>query len=327
MDSERVQVRAFALLVVLITLAGCSGTAADVVPTETGSAFVPGEVTDSTGAVEGVVVDTALQPLENATVQLLQANKEGSVVQETLSTVGGAFAFSLVSPGDYRVRAALEGFGFASRLVSIEAGTSSKVQLTLDETASTDPYLMTFIKSGYLSCSVAAVFFPTQNRCPGDEANGNSSIRFDVPEGFAFLVSESQWDAPGEELSQYFYARYRNETSGDNETRSVLDLWGPSILRSTFRPGELKAAVNPQTGALIVNAPVPTGAFNLTVTSYYAGRYADELDQTANPLCRPIYSRCAGVGATAGLRYQQFVSIFIFGVPEDVENYSAIPEG
>lgn len=320
------QGRAFALVIVSLTIAGCTGTAAELTNTDAPTEFVPGEFTDSTGAVEGIVVDTAFQPLENATVQLLQANKEGTAVAEVRSVVGGAFAFSLVTPGDYRLRATLEGFGFASRLVSIDAGATSQVQLTLDKTASTDPYLMTFIKTGYLSCAPATILFPINNRCPGDEPNGNSTIRFDIPQGFAFLVSESMWDAPGEQLSQYFYARYLNETSGENETRSVLDLWGPSVLRSTFRPGELKATTNPQTGALIVNAPVPTEAFNLTVTAYYAGRFADEINQTANPICRPIYSRCAGVGMTVGLRYQQFLSIFIFGVPDDVENYSAVPD-
>lgn len=309
----------------MITLAGCAGTSAEISPTATANDLVAAEATDSLGAIQGVVIDTSFQPLENVTVQLVQANKEGTLVEATTSTVGGAFAFSLIEPGDYRVRGSLEGFGSASRLVNIEAGVTSNVQLVLDQTASTEPYLMTYIKSGYLSCAFAAILFPTENRCPLD-TNGNSSIRFEIPDGFAFLVSESQWDSPGEHLSQYFYARYRNETSGRNESRSVLDLWGSSVLRSTFRPGELKATVNPGTGALIVNAPVPTTAFNLTVTSYYAGRYSEELNQTANPACRPIYSRCAGIGATAGLRYQQFLSIFIFGVPDDVENYSAIPD-
>jgi hypothetical protein len=46
----------------------------------------------------------------------------------------------------------------------------------------------------------------------------------------------------------------------------------------------------------------------------------------ANPACRPVYSRCAGIGVTLGLRYTQYLSIFIHGVPDDVEAYSAVPD-
>lgn len=315
-----------ALAMLALAWAGCVGTSAMETPEDTGSSLGPAEVTATTGAVEGIVVDRSFQPLPNATVQLLTADKSGGLVAETTSGESGAFVLSLLEPGNYRLRASLVGFGNASRLLTVEAGSARSVQLTLDEAASTEPYLLTFIKSGYLSCAPATIIFPINNRCPGDEANGNSTIRFDLPEGFRFFISESQWEAPGEDLSQYFYARYLNETSGENETRSILDLWGGSVLRSSFRPGELKAAVNPQTGALIVNAPVPTKAFNLTVTSYYAGQLSDEINETANPLCRPIYSRCAGVGITLGLRYYQFLTIFIHGVPDNVEEYSAIPE-
>jgi hypothetical protein len=320
----RASLASFAFL--LMTLAGCAGGASEPAPAAAQQDFAGVEFDDSTGAIEGTVIDTGLQPLENATVQLLRADKGGTLVGETLSTLGGAFGFSRVEPGAYRVRATLDGFGSASRLVTVEAGATESVRLPLEDSASTDPYVMTFIKSGYLSCAAATIVFPTNNQCPGDEAIGNATIRFDIPEGFLFFISETQWEKPGEHLSQYFYARYLNESSDKNETRSILDLWGGSVLRSSFSPGELKATVNPGTGALIVNAPVPTKAFNLTVISYYAGQFSEEINQTVNPVCRPVYSRCAGIGVTLGLKYQQFLSIFIFGVPDDVEHYSAVPD-
>lgn len=305
-----------------VILSGCAGASGAIEPAGPADAALdPADISATHGAVIGTVVDTSLLPIQNATVTLATAGKDGVNISAATTNGGGAFGFSLLEPGSYRLRAGHPDFGNGSVLVSVSAAERTSAQILLDELASDDPYLVTLIKNGFLSCAAGTLIAPTNNRCPGDQ--GNSTIRFEIPDGFRYFLSESEWEGQ-EELSQYFYSLVRNGTR--NESRTIKDLWGRSVLSEHFRPGEAKTTGNPGTNTLITNAPVPAKAFRLTVTAYYSGFFGEELNQTLNPVCRPVYARCAGVGVTLGLRYTQYLTIFIHGVPDDVEEFSAIPD-
>jgi hypothetical protein len=311
----------------IVLAAGCVGSAAVGAGATTAPSVAPLEVTETKGAIDGIVADESILPTANATIHLLTTDQPPKVLAQTASDASGHFAFSLIAPGTYGVRATATGFANGSALAHIVAGEVLRVQIILGQAPAQDPYIITIVKVGYLSCAVGTIIAPTNNRCPTDTMN--ATIRFDIPEGFRYILTESQWPKSDEELSQYLYT-FTSKRNADgtftNESKTMDDIWGKSILRAGYRPGEVKPKPQLSSNALITYAPVPKGAFRLTVTSYYAGLYAEEINHTAYPVCRLIYDRCAGVGVTLGLKYHQYLSIFIFGAPTDVDRYSAVPD-
>ncbi|HVS15392.1 MAG TPA: TonB-dependent receptor [Thermoanaerobaculia bacterium] len=80
-----------------------------------------------TGIIEGVVRDAAGNPLPAVVVSLAGPRGEQSVVTDGV----GFYRFSLLVPGDYRVRAEMDGFQPASANVSATAGGRATADLSL----------------------------------------------------------------------------------------------------------------------------------------------------------------------------------------------------
>ncbi|GAB2987440.1 outer membrane beta-barrel family protein [Mucilaginibacter puniceus] len=64
----------------------------------------------ATAQVSGSIVDTKNQPVDYATVSLVKATKDSTVVKGTLSSATGTYKISQVAPGTYVIKATSTGF-------------------------------------------------------------------------------------------------------------------------------------------------------------------------------------------------------------------------
>ncbi len=80
-----------------------------------------------TGVVSGTVTDPSGAPLPGVTVTLTGDRGEKSAITEN----DGAYVFALVTPGDYVVRAVLEGMGEAQSAALVTAGARASIDLKL----------------------------------------------------------------------------------------------------------------------------------------------------------------------------------------------------
>lgn len=80
----------------------------------------------TTGNIEGVVLDNNKQPLPGVTVEVTSPALQG--VRSTQSDVNGKFRFPALQPGEYKLTAALQGFA-ALEQTGIIVGISRTVTL------------------------------------------------------------------------------------------------------------------------------------------------------------------------------------------------------
>lgn len=143
-------VRVVAPLVLLLTalLAGCAG---DPAPAQEPApeAFKDVQVTDTTGAIRGVVFDETITPLAGVVVALTAgANRT--------TDADGAFVFNGLEPGDYFLQASKPGYVAVQQSVSVTAGNKeppiTKIRLSIDANA-LKPYYQEYIFDGFIQCS------------------------------------------------------------------------------------------------------------------------------------------------------------------------------
>ena len=137
----------YGLVVVLVAnvFAGCISEAEST--SEGATQGGPATFDDVSGAIEGTVTDTELQPIVGALVGILRSD----LIQEDLTAVTdemGAFSFSNVPPGQHTLAASGLGFASASRSIDVEAGTVISASIILDKLASVAPYGVTEVLTG-----------------------------------------------------------------------------------------------------------------------------------------------------------------------------------
>lgn len=159
-------VRWWAVLCVALCLplAGCAAN--DTPP----PAAVPGsvehvEVTDTTGAIRGVVTDLAIKPIAGVKVSI--AGQAVSV--ETVDD--GGFVFTGLEPGDYFLTAEKPGFQATQTSTSVEAGDAEPavLRIALQALAETLAYANLQVWEGFIQCAVSAVIVAGQVCGPLDD--------------------------------------------------------------------------------------------------------------------------------------------------------------
>ncbi len=141
-----------ALFLTACVLAGCtdppSATAQEAEP----AAFEEVEVTDTTGAIRGVVVNEAIVPLAGANIALTGLS---SAPNQTTDDQG-AFIFNGLEPGTYFLQASLAGYFTVQQSAEVVAGDReppvTKIQLLADRAA--QPYTQSLKWEGFLACGV-----------------------------------------------------------------------------------------------------------------------------------------------------------------------------
>ena len=144
--------RPVALSALLLTalVAGCADTpSGDNALVAEPEAFNEVEVTDTTGAIRGIVVSEAIVPIADVLVQLVDGRNQTTDAE-------GAFVFNGLEPGDYFLSASKPGYFTQQASTTVVAGEKepaiTKILLLADALA--QPYAQTLQWDGYLSCGV-----------------------------------------------------------------------------------------------------------------------------------------------------------------------------
>lgn len=171
-----------ALTVLALLLAGCASTA-----------DAPAAAPTADGArVEGVVVSSAIVPLEGAAVALLPAGRTA------VSDAEGRFAFEGVPEGEHFVTATREGYIASQTTVSVQGGASPPlVQVVLDADRAVSPYVEAYSFEGYLdfSMNVGPVSGSASGLLGGEPALGTAyTLASRLPD---WVQAEMVWTATG----------------------------------------------------------------------------------------------------------------------------------
>lgn len=185
------------LLLVLTFFAGC----ADSSTPGPGPEDERLEVTDSTGGIRGVVVDTRITPIEGATVRLHSG-------QETTTSSTGVFTFTGLEPGTYFVTAQKVRYEEAQSSTLVVAGVENPPVLTIQiaQIVGADPYLEIAQLDGFYDCAFA-LFFITDScdfvvrtahdagaPVPRGIQNNVNTMYWLVTDPMQTIIQESFWD-------------------------------------------------------------------------------------------------------------------------------------
>lgn len=183
--------RAILLAVSLLAVAfsGCSDSGSSGPPDEPG-AIDPGDIQSGKGAVRGVVVDSSITPVADATVRLMGAD------QQTETNADGAFLFNNVEPGPYFVKASMAGFKDTQQSVSVVADEPRPpvLKMLLEPDPENRPFHEEYAFEGFLECGAGVPEVGAVNPCFLSENSRNvfeEALDSGVP---SYLQAEMVWE-------------------------------------------------------------------------------------------------------------------------------------
>jgi hypothetical protein len=284
-------------------------------------------VSDALGAVHGSVVDSSVYPLGEANVTLEPASSIGNTIASTVTGPDGAFVFSLLEPGAYRVMATHPNYGGGSALVQVQAGEVSKANVVLSDVPGDVPYVLLFLETGFMPCAFSVVAWADScaTGLPGEQIN---RFRYNISAGFSYVVVETDWQPGTVTMDHDFWAR---EAAPDGEEAkdfvAVGRGFGQPILRVDFWPEKpYVIALDAATEAPTLFPP-STKDIQFQVDTWYDGQYQAEVNGAGGPACAyMLLGYCTGVGLQLEHRFQQYTTVFMNGAPDAIEEYSAVPD-
>jgi len=208
----------------VLFLAGCTGGGGSAQ-----SVSAPSEASfgEDEGAVNGRVYDEEILPVVDANVGLLELKLE------TRTDAEGRFIFSHLVPGNYTLGVARLGYEPYAKHVTVTAGASLDVDVTLKVIQVRTAYKEIWTDRGFFECSWHGPIWAGPCFFPGPETpqpNNKRAWNYPVGAGLETLVNELRWGAnslaTGSMLRETF--SYANRTTGhwycDAEGNSVLQL-------------------------------------------------------------------------------------------------------
>lgn len=185
----------FWVLAVSTILAGCSGQAGP----ESDQPELSVDATGETGAVEGVVIDDAVNPVVGAQV----ATTSAAGVVQSVTEESGKFVLNGVTPGRQTIFAAALGYNSVAKVVEVVAGEVTSISLTISPIPIVQPFVETFGPyEGYFECRLARL--GTTGECgwlgggfdhPTElYPNDKSIFRFNITsEDYRTFVGDMRW--------------------------------------------------------------------------------------------------------------------------------------
>lgn len=137
-----------ALALLAPALTGCLGFGSDDGAEDEPLVKQRAEVSQTTGGVEGVVTDNAVQAVPDVEVRIVELERTTTTADD------GSYAFSEVEPGTYTVAINTTQFVAASQQVEVRAGSVAVVDFVLAHLASDAAYTMELEMSGFMECGV-----------------------------------------------------------------------------------------------------------------------------------------------------------------------------
>ncbi len=179
-------------LLVTATLAGCSGPPPAEVADEAFADYEKSlEATATTGLIRGVIVDTAITPLAEATATILGTGATAETDDE------GRFTFTELEPGMYFIEATKPGYNSVQHSIEVIAGVSQPpiARMMLEQIPGLEPFVTPLHISGIMVCSAqVAVAFAT-GCLVGAYTDDHSRNYFDVDGVPDFFQSEMIWES------------------------------------------------------------------------------------------------------------------------------------
>jgi hypothetical protein len=199
----RVLVASFLLMAIL---GGCAGKGPAAAPTETLGQDVAIEVTDTTGAIRGVVVDNAIRPIANVTISLSGSN----ATQDVKTGATGSFGFSKLPAGTYFLHATRFGFFPIQQSAEVVPGVKDPpvVKILMQRDNRQVAYLQVQKQEGYIVCTTSVVavcgapnvvstvlLCPAFNVCLGNLTDDRFGLNFFYDPNATMIQSEMFWDS------------------------------------------------------------------------------------------------------------------------------------
>lgn len=183
--------RPVALSALLLTalVAGCADSPGTDGSEDQPAAFNEVEVTDTTGAIRGIVVSEAVVPIPDVVVKLTDGSNQTTDAE-------GAFVFNGLEPGDYFLTATKAGYISQQQSATVVAGEKTppitKVMLPVDQAAR--PFTEILPWTAFLQCG-AYVVAGSVNPCFLTGSDNVHSFEFGssgrIPD---YVLLEAIWD-------------------------------------------------------------------------------------------------------------------------------------
>lgn len=216
--------RWLALLMTFTALAGCADQAEP--PVDDDEAIFEGEdvaVSETTGAIRGVVVNEAIEPVQGATVTAMSTSLSDATDEQ------GRFTFSGLSPGTYFLEITHPLHDRVQQSVDVVAGVAQPpiVKVQMQRLYLGDPFVVTAASSGFFTCSQAAMppYLYSSSSCHdqgvvdgsdlGVELEQQRTFHADVQDGWQTQLFEMQWEPSAQGTSDQMGI----VVSTDKETR------------------------------------------------------------------------------------------------------------
>lgn len=148
---------------------------------------------ESTGGIQGVVTDPAIQPIEGAEVTLQ------GLGQSTTTASDGSFAFSNLAPRDYTLEITADGFVSTTVDVSVSSGKVATSDTILAQKPTTQAFMQQQEFTGFVECSastpvVAVAVCAIPNFFVSNTTNDRFMFTWEVEPNLHQLTAEIDWD-------------------------------------------------------------------------------------------------------------------------------------
>ncbi len=257
--------RILPLLFIMVTFAGCAGDAPEPV-TDNPLGLPDVEAGPDTGAIQGVVVDTAIVPIVGATITI------GALGIELVTDENGGFGISDMEPGIYAVDVSAPLYLPAQQVVEVVAGQASKARILLQADPTPLPYHETLKYNGFVglwapgASYVVQLLFQNDTicRCQTMFSPGKDVTEFVFEAIWEPSLSVPTMDQMSWELDSYAHGSLDNQ-EGEYSTSPIY----ARLNRTLYSPAadEWLARITPGIGAGIYIQQ----SYEMFVSTFYHG--------------------------------------------------------
>lgn len=230
--------RALACVLLVAALAGCAKPqAAAPDPADSAVQDLGLVATDTTGILRGIVVDSAIRPIANASVELRGSAKAATTGAE------GAFGFDGLEPGTYFLEIRKPGYFPVQQSADVAAGDADPpvLKVILQPDAATVPFYQAQVFDGFIECTTSILVLCGAPEILTGQHLTNDRFAWDqyFADNASLLQAEMVWEST-QALSPDLY--FEMETL--NDACDSKDKDASSFLNNTQGASPIYATVN-----------------------------------------------------------------------------------
>lgn len=303
------------LLAGFVAVAGCaSSNGGDSARNNASFNDLPVQVSASTGAIRGVVVDDRIVPVVGAQLGLAGA----ALNQSSVTDAEGRFAFGNLQPGTYFLTATAPFHKSTQTSVDVVAGEEPPVtRLQLERLYKQAPYVVQIKQDGFFECSqngasvwyssstcADGVFGPAANLYPplSNVTQQNREWHADVLPGWQEMVIEMEWQPTAQGTSDTMaitLSTYKPTRDGAH--------WFAHVESTSPMRFQLDVGVEHETASGVDPTMVPPEG--MPTMSYFVS--------VGTPSGATCVFFCAPPGLALNQQFSVFLHQFYYGVPPE----------